>query len=385
MRKSGVIAIVVVIACSLVAPSMSSALDYSTLFQPVARGDQSTESVYFVMTDRFANGDTSNDLAGLTGAADAGFDPTDIGYWHGGDFKGLTAHLDYIKNLGFTAIWITPPVKQQYVQGNSAAYHGYWGVDFLNVDPHLGTSADFKEFVDQSHQRGLKVILDVVANHTADVISYSGKKAFIPKGREKSKNPAFLNKLSNYHNKGQSTFQGDSALLGDFGGLDDLATEKPEVVQGFIDIWSYWINAFGIDGLRIDTFKHVNPEFWKKVIPAIQKVALKAGKKSFPIFGEVFDSAPEVLSTYMTSGQTPSLLDFGFSEQMFRYAGGYGGADRLATFFNLDDLYTTVSTSAYGLATFVGNHDMGRIGTTILNNAPDTATALKRDLITQSA
>lgn len=385
MRKGGIIVSLLVIACSLATPTISSAQDYRALFQPVARGDQSTESIYFVMTDRFANGDTTNDLAGLTGAGDAGFDPTDIGYWHGGDFKGLTAHLDYIKNMGFTAIWITPPVKQQYVQGNSSAYHGYWGLDFLNVDPHLGTNADFKEFVDQTHQRGMKVILDVVANHTADVTQYAGKKAFIPKGKERLKNPAFLNKLNNYHNQGQSTFQGESALLGDFGGLDDLATEKPEVVQGFIDIWSYWINNFGIDGLRIDTFKHVNPEFWKKVIPSIQKVAVKAGKKSFPIFGEVFETGPEVLSTYITSGQTPSVLDFGFSDQMFRYAGGFGGADKLAAFFNLDDLYTTANTSAYGLATFVGNHDMGRIGTAILNNSSDTATALKRDLITQSA
>ena len=382
-RFIGLTALIAIAASTFAAP-VEAAEDYTKLFSPVARGDQSTESVYFVMTDRFANGDTSNDTGGLTGG-DAGFDPSDISYWHGGDFKGLTAHLNYIKNLGFTAIWITPPVVQKSVQGNSSAYHGYWGLDFLGVDPHLGTEADFKNFVDGAHKLGMKVILDVVANHTADVIQYNDGVAYIPTGSANAKNPAFLNKLSNYHNKGPSTFEGESALVGDFNSLDDIATENLEVVQGFIGIWSYWIKTFGIDGLRIDTFKHVNPEFWKSVIPAIQKVAKASGKKSFPIFGEVYDASPENLSSYMVSGQTPSVLDFGFNDQVGTYVGSFGTADRLAKLFNADDLYTTANTSAYGLATFLGNHDMGRIGTSIYNNAPDKATALKRAIIAQAA
>lgn len=380
MKKLAAVALI----GALSAAPVSAAEDYTKLFTPVARGDQSAESVYFVMTDRFANGDTSNDSGGLVGSADAGFDPTDIGYWHGGDFKGLTSHLDYIKKMGFTAIWITPPIKQKSVQGGSAAYHGYWGLDFLAVDPHLGSEADFKAFVEGAHKLGMKVILDVVANHTGDVIQYSDGKAFIPTGSENAKNPSFLNKLSNYHNQGPSTFEGESALVGDFFSLDDIATENPEVVQGFISIWSYWINTYGIDGMRIDTFRHVNPEFWKSVIPAIQKVAKAAGKKSFPIFGEVYDGSPVNLAGYMTSGQVPSLLDFGFNEEFTRYLANFGSADRLAKFYNLDDLYTTASTSAYGLATFLGNHDMGRIGTAILANTPNKEEALKRVFIAQA-
>jgi alpha-amylase len=356
--------------------NLSAAENYAALFKPVARGDQSTQSVYFVMTDRFADGDPTNNLDG--------YDPTDIGYWHGGDFKGLTAKLGYIKNLGVSAIWVTPPIKQQSIQGNSAAYHGYWGLDFMTVDPHLGSEADFKNLVASAHAMGLKIIIDVVANHTADVISYKNGQAYIPAGKESAKNPAFLNTLSNYHNDGDSTFVGESALTGDFYGLDDLATEKPEVVKGFIDIWSHWIKDFDIDGMRIDTFKHVNAEFWKQVIPAIQRVAASSGKKSFPIFGEVADADAQTLSSYVNSGQTPSVLDFGFNEQVTRYAASYGTADRLASLFNADDLYTTANTSAYGLATFLGNHDMGRIGSVILRNAPDNQGALKRDLLAQS-
>ena len=122
-------------------PVSSSATSTSaTPALPVARGDLSTQSVYFVMTDRFANGDTSNDDLGIRCIAApcliSGFDPTSPAYYHGGDFKGLTAHLSYIKSLGFTSLWVTPPVKGQYVQGGSADYHGYWGLDFTTIDPH---------------------------------------------------------------------------------------------------------------------------------------------------------------------------------------------------------------------------------------------------------
>ncbi len=395
-------------------PEVSGAqpVDFS---KAVLRGPVSDESIYFVMTDRYANGDTSNDSAGLTGGPlESGFNPSEIGWWHGGDFKGLTENLTRIKDLGFTSIWITPPVKQQYVQFQSAAYHGYWGVDFTTVDPHLGTEADFKDFVSASHKLGLKVIIDVVANHTADVIRYEDgshnyrdiarypyrdakKRPFIPElvagkstfpklsvnysfphkpvvdaAKKNIKNPAWLNDLTNYHNRGNSTFSGTSIGDGDFYGLDDLFTEKPEVVAGWIEVWSGWITKFDIDGLRIDTLRHVNPEFWKAVIPKVLAVARSAGKPDFPIFGEVTVSDADVLSEYVLSGQTPSILDFTFQRFMAAYTQGYLPASGLPAFFNTDDYYTSAKTSAYDLVTFLGNHDMGRIGM-IINSSSETA------------
>ncbi len=399
----------------------SAAENLATLAKPVARGPLAAESVYFVMTDRFANGDTTNDQAGLTGSrTQTGFDPSDKAYFHGGDIKGLTAHLDYIKKLGFTSIWITPPVKNQYVQGSSAGYHGYWGVDFSTIDPHLGTEADFKNFVSAAHALGIKVIVDIVVNHTGDVIKYTvgkygyrnqaeypyktcagkafdvnvvaGKSTFpklctnksfayiptVDKWNANIKKPAFLNDLTNYHNRGDSTWVGTSIYDGDFFGLDDLFTEKPEVVAGWTANWASWITRFNIDGFRVDTAKHVNPEFWQAFLPKIYATAKTAGKKEFPVFGEVADSDPRTLSIFVKEQNFNTVLDFGFQSAVGRFVVTGSGLDGMVNLFNADDMYTSSSTSAYSLATFLGNHDMGRIGYFISSNSSDKQEALAR-------
>ena len=135
------------------------------------------EIVYFVLPDRFENGDTGNDNGGLEGGRlTTGFDPTHKGFYHGGDLKGLIARLDYIQGLGATAIWLGPIYKNKPVQGGpgqeTAGYHGYWITDFLSVDPHFGNDADMRAFVAAVHARGMKVYLDIITNHTADVIQY---------------------------------------------------------------------------------------------------------------------------------------------------------------------------------------------------------------------
>ena len=386
---------------------MSSA-DTLPSFKPIARGALSNDSIYFVMTDRFENGNPENDNAGILGGVEVnGLDKKDIGYFHGGDFAGLTSRLSYIRDLGFTSIWITPPVVQNWLQIGSAAYHGYWGTDFTTVDPHFGTESEFKDMVSRAHELGLKVIVDIVANHTGDIIQNSygmfnyvpldmtpykdsqgkvfelsklvGKRNFpkldvkksfprppiVSKANKNSKKPAFLNDLTNYHNRGDSTFSGESSLYGDFFGLDDLFTEKPEVVNGMIKVWSSWITKFDIDGFRIDTAKHVNPEFWNAFIPKIMETAKESGKMDFGIFGEVYDANPNLLSTFVQEQSFPSVLDFGFQRHGLAFARTDGQVLRLVDLFNQDDLYTTATQSAYGIPTFLGNHDMGRVGSFI--------------------
>ena len=360
-RANKFVAAAIILSC-LASPAFS-APDYSSLTKPVVRTAQSDESIYFIMTDRFENGDPANDYAGLPqGDKSSGYAPNDIGGWHGGDFKGVTQRLDYIKSMGFTSIWITPPVKQKYVQGDSAAYHGYWGLDFTTVDPHLGSEDDLRELIREAHARGIKVLFDVVVNHTADVIFYENGKPKTTAAEANSKKPEWLNKISNYNNLGNSPAVESAIEVSDFFGLDDLNTKKPEVIQGWIKIWTDWINEYDFDGMRIDTFKHVDAAFWKKFIPAIQSAAKKAGKKEFLIFGEVADPDSLTLSQYVVDKQTPGILDFAFQKKVVPFA-QYGlDVESLAELFNYDDYFTTPYSNAGSLVTFLGNHDMGRIG-----------------------
>jgi len=146
---------------------------------PPAQSSLASQRIYFVMPDRYANGSPGNDKGGLSGSTNVtGFDPSDSGYYHGGDLKGFAEHLQRIKDLGFTALWITPVLKQDPVENGSAAYHGYWGLDFTTVDPHLGTDQDFGDLVSAAHGLGLKVYLDVVVNHTADVVELANSSTY---------------------------------------------------------------------------------------------------------------------------------------------------------------------------------------------------------------
>ncbi|MEL6258779.1 MAG: alpha-amylase family glycosyl hydrolase, partial [Pseudomonadota bacterium] len=324
-----------------------------TTLAPYLERPASDEVIYFVMADRFENADPSNDRGGLSGGRlEHGFDPTHKGFFHGGDLKGLTQRLDYIRGLGATAIWLTPIYKNRPVQGRpgaeSAGYHGYWITDFTDVDPHLGDRDDFKDFVDAAHAQNMKVYLDIVVNHTADVIYYEEchglaadpdvsepgacpyrdtlQKPYVfkkqgelrnegflgdrgqalnaenfanltdmtyaytpvvPEGQEAVKVPAWLNDVRFYHNRGDSFWEGESATHGDFQGLDDVFTEHPQVLSGFIDIYKQWITDFRIDGFRIDTAKHVNPEFWPPFNTAMIEHARSLGIPNFHIFGEV--------------------------------------------------------------------------------------------------
>jgi pullulanase-type alpha-1,6-glucosidase len=390
-----------------------------------ARHDDTREQFYFVMPDRFANGDTSNDRGGLTGSRLAtGYDPTDKGFYQGGDLKGLTRKLDYIKGLGTTAIWMAPIFKNRPVQGTgsnaSAGYHGYWITDFTQVDPHFGTNQDLKTLISKAHAKGMKVFFDVITNHTADVVDYEEKSSdylskgafpyltkdgrpfddadyadgtrkfpavsgasfpYTPKVTSHSKVPAWLNDPTMYHNRGDSTFAGESATYGDFSGLDDLWTERPEVVHGMERIYERWVRDFAVDGFRIDTVKNVNMEFWTQWATALDKYAAAHGRKNFFMFGETYSADTNVTSPYVTRGRLDATLDFPFQDAARAYASQGGSAQRLASVFGDDYKYTTDKANAYEQVTFLGNHDMGRIGYFLKQDNPKATDAeiLKKD------
>ncbi|MFD8975873.1 pullulanase-type alpha-1,6-glucosidase [Streptomyces sp. NPDC059593] len=384
-----------------------------TLAAQPARQDLTREQFYFVLPDRFANGDTSNDRGGLTGSrTQTGFDPTDKGFYQGGDLKGLTQRLDYIKGLGTTAIWMAPIFKNRPVQGEgkdaSAGYHGYWITDFTQVDPHFGTNEDLEKLIAAAHAKGMKVFFDVITNHTADTVDYAEKKyGYRPKGaypyldkdgrpfddrdaigkvdagsfpytpveKANAKVPAWLNDPAMYHNRGDSTWAGESAEYGDFVGLDDLWTERPEVVEGMKKIYEKWVRDFKIDGFRIDTVKHVDLDFWTEWATALDAYAKKRGREDFFMFGEVYSADTTVTAPYVTRGRLDATLDFPFQDAARAFASQGAGADRLARVFAEDYRYTTDKANAYEQVTFLGNHDMGRIGTFLKQDNPNASDA----------
>ncbi|MFV9505885.1 MAG: pullulanase-type alpha-1,6-glucosidase [Oscillochloridaceae bacterium umkhey_bin13] len=398
-------------------PPPPPAEDADLIQPPVSDPINQGEIFYFVMPDRFANADPNNDRGGITGddPLQTSFLPTNKGYYHGGDLAGLQANLDYIQNLGVTAIWMTPMFKNKPVQCDrtkapsidncSAGYHGYWPVDFTQIDPHFGTNAEMRAFVDAAQARGMRVFFDIITNHTADVIvpedgntnyvsraaapyrdaggnifddrdflfaerfpemnrfSFPRRPFFPDPADATAKTPDWLNDPTMYHNRGNAAFDGSEGdLYGDFVGLDGLFTERPEVVQGMIDIHKFWISEFGIDGFRVDTVKHVNMEFWQQFVPAIRAHAADEGKPEFFIFGEVFDGNPAVLSRFTREGAFPAILDFDFNYSVGDFATTSAGPGRLQGLFRGDDYYTTAEQNAYNLPTFLGNHDVGRLG-----------------------
>ncbi|OIJ67150.1 pullulanase-type alpha-1,6-glucosidase [Streptomyces mangrovisoli] len=390
-----------------------------------ARHDDTREQFYFVMPDRFANGDSSNDKGGLTGSrTSTGYDPTDKGFYQGGDLKGLTKRLDYIKGLGTTAIWMAPIFKNKAVQGTgsnaSAGYHGYWITDFTQVDPHFGTNKDLATLISKAHAKGMKVFFDVITNHTADVVDYEGKSYdYLSKGAfpyltkdgqpfddadyadgskkfpavdkdsapntpvttSEEKVPSWLNDPTMYHNRGDSTYAGESATYGDFSGLDDLWTERPEVVQGMEKIYERWVKDYDIDGFRIDTVKNVDMDFWTQWATALDNYAAQHGRKNFFMFGETYSADTSVTSPYVTQGRLDATLDFPFQDAARTYASQGGSAQKLSSVFGDDYKYTTDKANAYEEVTFLGNHDMGRIGYFLKQDNPKATDAelLKKD------
>ncbi|MEG3182079.1 alpha-amylase family glycosyl hydrolase [Sphingomonas sp. LT1P40] len=390
------------------------------------------EILYFMLPDRFENGDPSNDKGGLKGdRLTHGFDPSHKGFFHGGDLKGLVQRLDYIQSLGATAIWLGPIYKNKAVQGGpgqeSAGYHGYWITDFTQVDPHFGTNDEMKAFVDAAHARGIKVYLDIITNHTADVIQYrecpesacvyrsradypyqrkGGVKGttinegflgdqvqvaenfekltdpnyaytpWVPAAEKSVKVPAWLNDPIWYHNRGNTTFRNESSTMGDFVGLDDLMTENPRVLRGFVDIYGSWIDKFGIDGFRIDTARHVNPEFWQGFSTAMIERAKARGIPNFHIFGEVANEGDAGdLAVHTRVHKLPSVLDFGFRAAVQHTVAGSKGTDTLAALFDRDALYEGGAEAALRLPTFISNHDHGRFSTDVRKGFPKAGDA----------
>ncbi|MFK4343080.1 MULTISPECIES: family 14 glycosylhydrolase [unclassified Paenibacillus] len=291
--------------------------------------DWSKQSIYFIMTDRFSNGDTSNDNYG-------GFNSnnSDQRKWHGGDFQGIINQLDYIQNMGFTAIWITPVTMQK----SEFAYHGYHTYDFYAVDGHLGTMDKFKELVRKAHDKNMAVMLDVVPNHTGD---------FQP-GNGFAKAP--FDKTDWYHHNGDITGADYSSNNqskienGDVAGLDDLNQDNPATANELKN-WIKWLlNESGVDGLRVDTAKHVPKGFLKDFDQAANTFTI----------GEIFSGDPAYVGDY--TRYLDAALDFPMYYTIKDVFGRDQSMTKIKERYSDDRHYRDTQTNGV----FIDNHDVKR-------------------------
>lgn len=333
------------------------------------------QSIYQIFTDRFFDGDSLNNNASSSYNAASG------GNVHGGDFKGIEQKLDYIKAMGFTAIWISPVVKN----GNGE-YHGYSGADFYNVDPHWGTLANLQAMIAAAHAKGILVIQDVVINHGSTLNNIGGGTAFNTNGyalsyanaskryaapfNTNAANPSLTNL---FHNFGaiQDYNNATQVELGELSGLDDFRTESAYVRTNMAAIYTYWITNAGFDGFRVDTVKHAEMGFWQDWCPRIHAAAAAAGKTNFFMFGEVFDGSDAKNGSYSgTKGGGAFKLDALLDYPLFFAAQNcfeWGGNTK-----QIEDHYNALAANydpntISQLVTFLDNHDTTRFLNT--NNA----------------
>ncbi|NMO97570.1 pullulanase [Paenibacillus lemnae] len=266
--------------------------------------------IYFVLTDRFMDGDETNNF---------NVDKNHLEAYHGGDFRGLIDKLDYIEDLGVNTLWITPIVdnidhnKGADFNGTQYGYHGYWAKDFTKIDEHLGDLDTFKELIDKAHDRGIKIMVDVVLNHTGYGLKPGDTAPVAPEDKDR-----FAGML---RTDGLSTAQDD--IQGEVAGLPDFITESPEVRQQVIDWQTEWLERARtdrgntIDYFRVDTVKHVDEATWKAF-----KNDLTTINPEFKMIGEYFGATVDSDGGSLQSGQMDSLLDFGFKDSAKNFVNG---------------------------------------------------------------
>ena len=338
-----------------------------------------SEAIYFVLTDRFVNGDPSNDQREQGGAHptfDLPLPPCDgqagnIGYL-GGDFRGLLDNAAYIRDLGFTAVWLTPIVDnpdQAFTGGDAitctgfltdrgkTGYHGYWGVNFHRLDEHLPSAGlDFAGLTAGLRAHGLKTVLDIVGNHgspawTMPVAQPQFGQLFDAEGRLVADHQNLPpDKLDPAHNPLHAFYN----TKPDLAQLSDLNADNPAVMDYLVDAYLHWIGQ-GVDALRIDTIRHQPLAFWKTFSDRI-----RARHPGMYMFGEAFDyEAANIAPFTLPENGGISVLDFPMRQAMEEVLGhARAGFERLAPALYLEDgPYANV----YDLATFYDNHDMRRL------------------------
>ncbi|MEZ9564108.1 alpha-amylase family glycosyl hydrolase [Vibrio artabrorum] len=342
---------------------------------PDSTYDFRQETIYFVFLDRFSDGDATNN----SGNNPLTYDPNNLKKYVGGDIRGLINKLPYLKSLGITAIWITPPVDNaDNVDVNGGAgYHGYWGKDFFRVDEHLGTMDDFKELSQLMHssEYDMKLVLDYAPNHSNgnDENEYG---ALYRDGQYITDYNTDVAAGSNwYHHNGGVTDWNNWYQVRNHNlfNLSDFNQSDAQVYNYLLDGAKFWIDA-GVDAIRIDAIKHMDKAFIQQWTGDIYNYASTIGRDGFYFFGEWFGASATTttgidgyaIDYANTSGS--ALLDFGFRDTLERVLVGRNG-NTMQTLNSYLETRSTVFTSDDWQVVFMDNHDMARISTALRSTA----------------
>ena len=294
--------------------------------------------VYFMMTDRFFDGNESNNKA--SGADTYGKNP---GLYHGGDFAGVTAKLDYLQDLGVNTIWLTPIVKniagvtvtdegKEDVPYN-AAYHGYWASDFTKLNPTMGTTEEFKTMISEAHKRGMRIMVDIVVNHAG----YGTESTFADMLRDKSVSEGDIKSWQS--------------------GLPDFATENADVRAKLVEWQTSWMRNYGVDYFRVDTVKHVDSTTWAALKNSTTEV-----NPSFKMIGEYYGAGYASNGSTLGSGQMDADLDFDFNDQATSFVSG-----NISSVEKFLSARNSALNNAYMTGQFLSSHDEDGFKASLMN------------------
>jgi glycosidase len=370
--------------------------------------DWRDQFIYFLLVDRFDNHLVDSPLYSPD-SAPVGRDNAEGALFQGGTIKGITRRLDYIKNLGCTAIWLSPIFKNR--QEYNDVYHGYGIQDFLQVDRRFGTTEDLQELTSEAHARGMYVILDIIINHTGDNWAYPGghpyyywhdapgpfdfgywREANTQAGLQDDDAvwPLELQHPDRYKRRGEirDWNNPDEAVNGDFLSLKELDINQPVVLDTLIKAFKHWIAAADIDGFRMDTVKHTEEGATAIFCNAVREYANRIGKHNFFIFGEIV-ADDETIQRYIgrntrlpgTSERFPSLdaaLDFPLHFVLEEAIKGISSPDNLRSRYErFKTLYNDHGAAGRYFVTFVDNHDqITRPYRRFMHNNPHTQQAV---------
>lgn len=385
------------LCAALVSAALHAGAQAQGLQLHVPSPDWRDQVIYFVLTDRFDDGNPRNNDQGV-----GGYDPRQSHTYSGGDIAGLQRRLGYVQALGATAVWLTPPVLNQWHDRTHDffGYHGYWASHFKRMDPHVGTLAEYQRLSDALHRRGMYLVQDVVVNHTANFFSYGpGWRADNPAAdyrpntgsrpqRRPLQAPFHLNDPRRAADRQAGIYHWTPDIRDvtvrseelDFqtSGLDDLNTENPRVRRALRDSFGWWIRTVGVDAFRIDTAYHVPPEFFEDFLyasdrqaPGVARVAERTGRRDFLAFGEGFGIDPPGETRYQRKLESYIRGDDGRAR--------LGGMLNFPLYAGLVDVFARgraatelqrrvqdmVAADARGidprrLPTFIDNHDIDR-------------------------